>query len=74
MKKTAKSDSQYVGVFPDKRNNNKNSKHGWKAQATAKNGNRLSVYVATEREAAIAVDRFKLTNGEEAPNILKRVK
>lgn len=74
MNKTEKSSSQYVGVFRDKRNNNPNSKHKWKAQATAKNGNRLAVYVATEREAAIAVDRFKIVNGEEPRNILKRVR
>ncbi len=73
MKKTAKSDSQYVGVFLDKRKKNQksNSKHRWKAQATAPNGDKLSVYLATEKEAARAVDLFKLRHFQKPVNGLE---
>jgi len=73
-KKTKDSSSQYFGVcmVKDYRSSRIGySKSMWRAKATTQT-ERLNTYHDTEREAAIAVDRFLIRHGLEPKNILKR--
>ena len=72
--KTKDSSSQYFGVCMVK--NYKSSRTGyhpsmWRAAAQTQT-ERINTYHNTEREAAIAIDKFLIRHGLEPKNILKR--
>ena len=71
-KKTKDSPSQYFGVSII-RNSMKsaNSKNLWRASVRTPTDRLFSLH-RTEREAAIAVDKFLIRHGLEPKNILKR--
>jgi len=73
-KKTKDSSSQYFGVCMVK--NYRSSRIGheasmWRAAAETQT-ERINTYHNTEREAAIAIDKFLIRHGLEPRNILKR--
>lgn len=66
-----KKDSEYKNVYKLSQNQF-NIKRRWQARITVK-GIKYETYFETEKQAAIAVDKFLIKNGKEPKNILKKV-